>query len=103
VPPDGRNVGPDEVVEKASRILESISDLREAIPQAETALGDSKEVLESYLTALTSEIRHEMIHGESDQPVATNNRYVSPSPEAATLRIAGRAIDVLGTQELTHV
>jgi hypothetical protein len=76
VPPDGRNVDPDEVEEKASRILESISDLREAIPQAETALGNSREVLESYLTALASstiEIRDEMIHGEPDKPAAATN------------------------------
>lgn len=91
VPPDGRNVDPEEVEEKASRILESISDLREAIPQAEVALGDSREVLESYLAALTTstiEIRDELIHGESERPVTANDTYVPPLSAADTPCIA---------------
>jgi hypothetical protein len=59
---------------KSSRILEAIEDLREAIPQAEPAIGESRQVLESYLEALassTKDIHDELIHGPPDEPVST--------------------------------
>lgn len=74
VPPSARNVDLDEVEEKSSRILEAITDLREAIPQAEPAIGEARVVLEAYLEALsvaTESIRNEMIHGQADDHIPT--------------------------------
>lgn len=47
---DPWDVDTAEVEEKSNRILEAVQDLREAIPQAEPAISDSRAVLELYLS-----------------------------------------------------
>lgn len=48
--PDPQDIDTAELEDRSSRILEAVEDLREAIPQAEPAISDSRAVLELYLS-----------------------------------------------------
>jgi predicted component of type VI protein secretion system len=70
---DPQDVDTAEVEEKSNRIFEAVEDLREAIPQAEPAISDSRPALELYLSEVanyTKAVRKYLIHSSISEPLA---------------------------------